>query len=220
MRTMIMSLTRWSWPSDRWARVAFVGALAALVPIAYLHGARDGRSGQAALQQGESEIERKIMALVVERYPQATIRDFAGFPAVVLEVAREAAIDFRLLLAIVDKESGFRPDAVGKSGEIGLMQLLPSTAELVIKRLGLEYTPPVSDKSGGYASLGSLAEPAFNLRVGTAYLRWQIERYGFNATALRAYNRHPDRAMEHRPGDRYAEDIGLRYVALSHALRD
>jgi len=65
----------------------------------------------------------------------------------------------------------------------------------------------------------SLADPAFNLRVGTSYLRWQIERYGLNATALRAYNRHPDRATEHRPAGRYAEDIGLRYVALAHALR-
>jgi hypothetical protein len=55
--------------------------------------------------------------------------------------------------------------------------------------------------------------------VGTTYLRWQIDRYGINATALRAYNRHPDRALEHRPQDRYAEEVSMRYLALAHAIR-
>jgi hypothetical protein len=55
--------------------------------------------------------------------------------------------------------------------------------------------------------------------VGTTYLRWQIDRYGINATALRAYNRHPDRALEHRPQDPYAEEVSMRYLALAHAIR-
>jgi soluble lytic murein transglycosylase len=216
---MIERAARLARPSERWARMALVSALVALVPLAYVHGARDGRADQAARQRGENDIELKVMALIVERFPQATIRDFSGFPAVLLQVARDTDIDFRLLLAIMDKESGFRPDAVGKSGEIGLMQIMPGTAELVVKRFGLAYEAPSVDKAGRYTALGSLGDPAFNLRVGTAYLRWQIERYGLNATALRAYNRHPDRATEHRPADRYAEDIGLRYVVLAHALR-
>ena len=209
--------------SWRGGRLLLILALATLAPVAYVYGLRDGRADgratQAVVQQGAVELEAKVMALIVERYPQATIRDFSGFPAVLLEVAREAGIDFRLLLAISEKESGFRPDAVGKSGEIGLMQIQPGTAELVIKRLGLDYTPPTTDKKGAYVALGSLADPKFNVRVGAAYLRWQIERYGFGAVALRAYNRHPDRAREHRPEDRYAEDVGLRYLALAHTFR-
>jgi soluble lytic murein transglycosylase-like protein len=55
--------------------------------------------------------------------------------------------------------------------------------------------------------------------VGTTYLRWQIQRYGFNATALRAYNRNPDKATENRPLDRYAEEVSFRYLAFAHALR-
>jgi len=211
------------WRGGRLLTIALTIALAMPAPLAYVYGLRegraDGRATQAVLQQGAAELEAKVMALIVERYPQATIRDFSGFPAVLLEVAREEEIDFRLLLAIVEKESGFRPDAVGKSGEIGLMQIQPGTAELVIKRFGLDYTPPTTDKKGAYVTLGTLADPKFNLRVGAAYLRWQIKRYGFGATALRAYNRHPDRALEHRPEDRYAEDVGLRYLALAHTFR-
>jgi soluble lytic murein transglycosylase len=190
------------------------------VPVAYTQGRTHGRSAQERLDQGLAEIEQKVIGWVVERNPQATIRDFADFPRVLLDVTRAADLDFRVILAIIDKESGFRPDAVGRDGEIGLMQILPSTAELVVKRLGLEYRPPTPGRDrGGYAALGSLAEPRFNLRVGTTYLRWQIDRYGHNAVALRAYNRNPDRALEHRPMDRYAEDVSMRFFALAHVIR-
>lgn len=201
-----------------WWRVAAIFGL--LVIGAYLLGARIGQPIEAASESAESEREQRVMAVIAERYPGATIQAFPAFPGLVLQVAREAELDFRLLLAIVEQESGFRPDKVGARGEIGLMQILPATAESVARELDLAYTPPVGDKKGRYILLGSLGDPAFNLRVGTAYLGWQIKRYGLNATALRAYNRNPARALEHRPADRYAEEIGLRYVALAHALRE
>jgi hypothetical protein len=202
-----------------WLQVIAFVLLIAAVPLFYLGGMTQGRLAQERVDQGRVELEQKIITLIVERNPQATIREFAGFPRTLLEVSQAADLDFRIVLAIADKESEFNPGAVGKSGEIGLMQIMPSTAELVVRRLGLEYTPPAMAKNGTYASLGSLADPKFNVRVGTAYLRWQIQRYGFNATALRAYNRNPDKATENRPGDRYAEDVSFRYLAFAHALR-
>jgi len=202
-----------------WLQALGFVLLVAAVPLFYMGGLTQGRLAQERADQGRVEMEQKITALIVERNPQATIREFAGFPRMLLEVSQAADIDFRIILAIADKESQFNPGAIGKSGEIGLMQLMPSTAELVVKRLGLDYTPPEMGKNGTYASLGSLADPKFNVRVGAAYLRWQITRYGFNATALRAYNRNPDKATENRPGDRYAEEVSFRYLAFAHTLR-
>jgi len=202
-----------------WLQALGFVLLVAAVPLFYMGGLTQGRLAQERADQGRVEMEQKITALIVERNPQATIREFAGFPRMLLEVSQAADIDFRIILAIADKESQFNPGAIGKSGEIGLMQLMPSTAELVVKRLGLDYTPPEMGKNGTYASLGSLADPKFNVRVGAAYLRWQITRYGFNATALRAYNRNPDKATENRPGDRYAEEVSFRYLAFAHSLR-
>ena len=202
-----------------WLQALAITLLIAAVPLFYMGGLTQGRLAQERDDQGRVEMEQKIITLIVERNPQATIKEFASFPRTLLEVSQAANIDFRIVLAIADKESGFNPGAIGKAGEIGLMQLMPSTAELVVKRLGLEYTPPQLAKNGTYASLGSLADPKFNVRVGTAYLRWQINRYGFNATALRAYNRNPDKATENRPADRYAEEVSFRYLAFAHALR-
>ncbi|HVQ74825.1 MAG TPA: transglycosylase SLT domain-containing protein [Candidatus Binatia bacterium] len=196
----------------------FVLALAA-VPAVYSRGLNQGQAAQVGVGRERLDMEQKITAVIVERNPQATIREFGDFPRALLDVAEASGLDFRILLAMADKESGFRPDAVGRAGEIGLMQILPATAEMVVKRLGLEYTPPGPARNGTYASLGSLADPRFNVRVGAEYLRWQIDRFGLNATALRAYNRNPDKATEHRPLDRYAEDVSIRYLVLAQSLR-
>lgn len=210
--TLVRSGVSWR----RWLPVAL--ALAAL-PLVYLAGRQHGREAQEMAERSRSALEERIVALIVERNPQATIKDFADFPAALLQIAEETKLDFRIILAIADKESGFKPDSVGTSGEVGLMQLLPSTAELVVKRLGIDYTPPAAARDGRYSSLGSLADPKLNIRLGATYLRWQIDRYGFNETALRAYNRHPDHARQLRPHDRYAEDVSFRFLAFAHALR-
>jgi len=203
--------------SKAWLLAAGLGLLAL---AATSTGARDTHSPEAESGPVESEIEQRVMALIADRRPDAAILAFPTFPALVQKVARDADLDYRLVLAIIEQESGYRHDKVGASGEIGLMQILPATAEAVARELDVPYTPPTPDQKGGYRALGSLGDPAFNLRVGIAYLGEQVKRYGLNAIALRAYNRSPARAREHRPEDRYAEEIGLRYVALAHALRD
>ena len=203
----------------RWHIAAALGLL--MVPAAYLLGIQSAQPIEriSEPEPGEIDLERQVMAVIAERHPEAPLGAYPALAAVLLRVAREAEVDYRLLFAIVEHESGFFPDKVGSSGEIGLMQILPATAEAVAQRLQLRYTPPTPGPTGRYAALGSLADPTFNLRVGTAYLGWQIARFGLNATALRAYNRSPARALERRPEDRYAEDISLRYVALAHSLR-
>jgi hypothetical protein len=203
----------------RWSPWALVVIAVAAAPVVYTQGRSHGQRTQEHADNGRIELEQKILAWIVERNPQATIKDFSDFPRHVLDVSHEFELDFRVILAIIDKESGFKPDAVGKSGEVGLMQVMPPTAELVATRLGVEYTPPTRDRYGAYASLGSLGDPRFNVRIGAKYLRWQIDRYGLNATALRAYNRNPDHARENRPWDRYAEEVSFRFLTIAHALR-
>jgi len=62
--------------------------------------------------------------------------------------------------AVARVESAFNPDAVGKVGEVGLMQVRPETANM------LGYRGPVA----------GLFEPETNIRYGVAYLSrsWQL----------------------------------------------
>ncbi len=63
-------------------------------------------------------------------------------------------IPFAIVDAVMNVESGYKPEAIGDSGEVGLMQVLPSTATMLGYKGGLE----------------ALAVPATNIQYGTQYL--------------------------------------------------
>ena len=78
-----------------------------------------------------------------------------------LKVAsNEFSIELPLLKAIMAAESGFDPGAVSPRGAIGLMQVMPATAE----RYGLQ-----GDKNKTIEQ--KLADPEINIRLGARYLR-------------------------------------------------
>lgn len=76
-----------------------------------------------------------------------------------LELARaEAAaqgLDLALVLAVIQKESSFDPNAKSKAGARGLMQVLPDTA----RWLGLKDT-------------SQLTKPAVNIKYGVKYMKF------------------------------------------------
>lgn len=180
----------------------------------------EGRE-QREVAATRARVERQIVDLIVERNSQATIREFAGFPEHLIAESEKHHVDFRLVLALIDHESAFDPRAVGSRGEIGLMQVMPSTAESVARKLGdaISMELPTRAKGGGYASLGTLGDPKANVTIGLAYLAELRDAFGeMSATTLRAYNRGPSRARERRPDDRYAEAVSLQFVRVAHEL--
>ena len=89
-----------------------------------------------------------------------------------------------LLLGLMRQESAFNRNAVSPAGARGLMQLMPGTAELVARRLGVSY------------SIDRLtSDPHYNITLGRDYLEQMLDRYnGFLPLALAAYNAGPGRA--------------------------
>ena len=96
--------------------------------------------------------------------------------------SRRYAIEWHLLVAVVETESAFRPAATSGRGALGLMQLRPSTAAEVARALGIPY--------GGPADLYDIE---VNIRLGTAYLHMLRRRFGTLDLALQAYNIGPTR---------------------------
>lgn len=82
------------------------------------------------------------------------------YEPLLLQAAREFDLEPALLKAVMAAESGFNPGAVSPKGAIGLMQLLPATAE----RYGLQ-----ADKKRSVAQ--KLTDPRTNIRLGARYLR-------------------------------------------------
>lgn len=100
------------------------------------------------------------------------------YEAAIRESARASRLDPYLVTAVVHTESGFDPDIVSKRGAVGLMQVMPETAEDVL-----------GTKRRGTATADGLKEPKLNLDVGCRYLRQLIDRYrGDQRLALAAYN--------------------------------
>jgi soluble lytic murein transglycosylase-like protein len=94
------------------------------------------------------------------------------------EAANKHGIDYELLQALVATESGFDADAVSPKGAVGLMQIMPATAE----RYGVtgDARVPVSRK---------LVDPKTNIRTGARYLNDLIRMFpGQLDLALAAYN--------------------------------
>lgn len=88
--------------------------------------------------------------------------------------ARRHGLDPLLVAAVVREESGFNPQATSPVGAIGLMQLMPKTAHWLANRQDW----PIQD----------LHDPETNIRLGTAYLRYLLDRTGKLDRALAAYN--------------------------------
>lgn len=82
------------------------------------------------------------------------------YDALLNQTAKDFAIEPALLKAVIAAESGFNPAAVSPKGAIGLMQIMPATAE----RFGLR-----ADKQRSIER--KLADPKINIRLGARYLR-------------------------------------------------
>jgi soluble lytic murein transglycosylase-like protein len=98
----------------------------------------------------------------------------AAMKPIIDREATKNKVDAGLVRAVVEAESAYSPCAVSPVGAMGLMQLMPATAE------SLQVTDPY--------------DPSQNITAGTQYLKQMLERYGGDiAKALAAYNAGPAR---------------------------
>ncbi len=102
--------------------------------------------------------------------------------------ARNRDLDPALVAAVIYAESRFDPNARSSAGAVGLMQLLPDTAEFIARRTG-----------GKDFVVADLRDPEINVRYGTWLLAYLRDYYdGDVRTALAAYHAGPGNVDEWR----------------------
>ena len=140
----------------------------------------DGAKAAASSQEVEAELP-----VASVRYNYAKVSGIAmsqGAKAEIVKAAIEEAtlqgVDPNLVLAIIQKESGYNPHAVGSSGEIGLMQLMPSTA---------------CDR--GVCDSNKLFDYRTNIRAGIKQLRWLSDFFNVSLKDMRQVSDNGKRAV-------------------------
>jgi soluble lytic murein transglycosylase len=95
-------------------------------------------------------------------------------------------VEWALVHALIRQESMFDSNAQSPAGALGLMQLMPATAQETAKKAGLRYQP------------GMLTgNPDYNIRLGTAYIQEMLARFsGSYPLAIAAYNAGPSRVAK------------------------
>ncbi len=127
------------------------------------------------------------------------LRFLAPYQAVFEQHARDQSLVSSWVLGVARQESRFIADIRSSAGAVGLMQLMPATARLVARRIGL--------------AAPDLTDPQTNVRLGTSYLRQVLDRLDSQPLLASAgYNAGPGRAERWRAarpleGAIYAETI-------------
>lgn len=107
------------------------------------------------------------------RFPLAHAQHFS-------QAAQRTQLPMDWIYGIARQESAFQFDARSPAGAMGLMQLMPRTAQSVSKRNRLRY------------SKKSLLKPQYNLDLGSRYMKQLLNRYdGNRVLATAAYNAGP-----------------------------
>ena len=188
------------------AGAATAGEYAVLANGARLHVDRheaDGAKVRLYYSTGFVELESSVVtgyeaeeyvapvAVAMAAVAAAPATDVATEAPTPLELADAAADRYGLPRALVRSvmaaESGFEPLALSPKGAIGLMQLMPGTAQV----LGADPH-----------------DPAQNVDAGTRYLRDLLEKYNYGLRhALAAYNAGPGAVDKYNGVPPYRETI-------------
>ena len=124
-------------------------------------------------EQKPAEDFQKILDSSIENKKNPTPASKAEINELVDKYSTQAGLDVDFVKAVINQESGFNPNATSKCGAMGLMQLMPGTAQ------GLGVT--------------NAYDPEQNIQGGTKYLKGLMDRFDNNKSlALAAYNAGPN----------------------------
>lgn len=124
------------------------------------------------------------------------------YDSIIATSAERHHVDPALVKAVISQESGWNPQAISRKGAVGLMQLIPGTAQ----------------RYGAHNSF----DPAQNVEAGTSYLKSLLDRYDNDLIkTLAAYNA-GENAVDRNGGvpgypetQKYVQKVSNRYFGPS-----
>lgn len=129
---------------------------------------------------------QKILDSSIENKKNPTSTSRSEINELISKYADKNGLDEDFVKAVINQESGFNPNATSHCGAMGLMQLMPATAQ------GLGVTNAYDAEQ--------------NIEGGTKYLKGLLDRFGNDKSlALAAYNAGPNAVKKYGGIPPYAE---------------
>ena len=100
----------------------------------------------------------------------------------IIDMAERHGVDPRLVAAMAEQESGFDMNAVGPTGDHGLLQVTQTAIDDLIQRGSISEGTKVEEM-----------DPYSQAEAGVRFLKSLTDRYGNTTMALAAYNWGPGR---------------------------
>lgn len=146
------------------------------------------------------ELKLTSAAIKISRAAATDGMDFSDYVYPTLSGIGTGGIEPAFVYGIIRQESSFDVDAMSGSGALGLMQIMPATAREVAR----------AERAAHHTGRLTI-DPQHNVRLGSAYLKKLVDRFGSYALAAAAYNAGPRRVNEwiERNGDPRTGDISL-----------
>ena len=115
-------------------------------------------------------------------------------------------------------ESGFKADALSHANAYGLMQIMPTTADTILKMMGKKVSPKILNKN--------LLQPKNNIKLGVYYLSWLQKLFKWNKSlATIGYNMGPywvkrrlEKSLPIGTNNRYLNKVQINYKKLLMAF--
>jgi soluble lytic murein transglycosylase len=118
------------------------------------------------MASGGQDLPREILTVIFPR----------SYWDLIQKYSKQNGLDPYLVTALMAQESTFVPEIRSHANAYGLMQLVPSTARQMARKLKMPYSSRL------------LTTPEPNVRMGTAYLAQTIREFGGAHLALASYN--------------------------------
>lgn len=158
--------------------------------------------------ENRKDLEKNIYAIVKQRLPKAYKLKAQAVAEAIIEESSVNSLDPYFVMAVISGESSFNPLAVGPVGEIGMMQIRPTTGEWMSNILKIKWN---GEKS--------LQDPIHNIKLGAAYISWLRNKFqGHGQLYLAAYNMGPKSVKKALSRNVYPKDYPIhvmkRYIAF------
>lgn len=156
----------------------------------------------------KKNLSKGIHEIVKARLPKAYKARAYSISKTIIEEATKYSLDPYFVMAVISGESSFNPVAIGPVGEIGMMQIRPSTGKWMAAIVKSKWR---GDKT--------LRDPVANIKLGVAYLSWLRTKFdGHGQLYLAAYNMGPKAVKNAVSRDIYPKDYPIhvmkRYIAF------